>query len=126
PACRDVLPLGPALLPPESFLETEGPFAETDKLSNILQNEGEIDASVPRVPDDTALLQYTSGTTGMCKAAEITHRNLVANCELQRVYIGASDGDVALGVLPWFHITGMECQMNMMAYMGAPLVAIGR
>jgi len=29
-------------------------------------------------------------------------------------------------VLPWFHITGMECQMNMMAYMGATLVAIGR
>ncbi len=25
----------------------------------------------------------------------------------------------ALGVLPWYHITGMECQMNMMAYLGA-------
>jgi acyl-CoA synthetase (AMP-forming)/AMP-acid ligase II len=125
-AYRDFLPLGPALLPPESFLETEGPFAETDKLSKILQTEREIDAAVPRAPEETALLQYTSGTTGMCKAAEITHRNLVANCELQRVYIGVNDNDVALGVLPWFHITGMECQMNMMAYMGAPLVAIGR
>ncbi|MGZ6124232.1 MAG: AMP-binding protein, partial [Myxococcales bacterium] len=60
------------------------------------------------------------------KAAEITHGNLVSNCELQRVYIGSGDNDVALGVLPWFHITGMECQMNMMAYMGATLVAIGR
>jgi len=60
------------------------------------------------------------------EAAEITHGNLVANCELQRVYVGSGDDDVALGVLPWFHITGMECQMNMMAYLGATLVAIGR
>ena len=60
------------------------------------------------------------------KAAEITHGNLVANCELQRAYIGSGDDDVALGVLPWFHITGMECQMNMMAYLGATLVALGR
>ena len=62
--------------------------------------------------------------TGTAKAAEITHRNLVANCELQRVYVGIGEEDIALGVLPWFHITGMECQMNMMAYMGATLVAI--
>ncbi len=53
-------------------------------------------------------------------------QNLVANCELQRVYIGACDDDIVLGVLPWFHITGMECQMNMMAYLGATLVTIGR
>jgi len=42
------------------------------------------------------------------------------------VYIGACDDDIVLGVLPWFHITGMECQMNMMAYLGATLVTIGR
>src|SRR6202022_1847154 len=45
---------------------------------------------------------------------------------VERVFIGIDDGGVALGVLPWFHITGMECQMNMMAYVGATLVAIGR
>jgi long-chain acyl-CoA synthetase len=36
------------------------------------------------------------------------------------------DDDVILGVLPWFHITGMESQLNMMAYVGVPLVALGR
>ena len=76
--------------------------------------------------DDTALIQYTSGTTGVPKGAELTHGNIVANCELQRAYIGVGEDEVPLGVLPWFHITGMECQMNMMAYGGATLVALGR
>jgi acyl-CoA synthetase (AMP-forming)/AMP-acid ligase II len=101
------------------------PCPDTEAFLEILKSSRPI-SQVPRALEDTALLQYTSGTTGTAKAAEITHRNLVANCELQRVYIGAGDGDIVLGVLPWFHITGMECQMNMMAYMGATLVTIGR
>ncbi len=127
-AYRDFLPETPALPPPPSFLEAKGGPRppETFALLEVLRTAPELKAQVPRALGDTALLQYTSGTTGTAKAAEITHANLVSNCELQKVYIGAGDDDVALGVLPWFHITGMECQMNMMAYMGAPLVAIGR
>jgi acyl-CoA synthetase (AMP-forming)/AMP-acid ligase II len=49
-----------------------------------------------------------------------------ANCELQRAYVGMEEADVHLAVLPWFHITGMECQMNVMAYTGAPVVALAR
>jgi len=123
---RDFLPEQPTLPPPPSFLEAAGPFPETESFVDILRNGPELSVPVPRAPEDTALLQYTSGTTGTAKAAEITHRNLVANCELQRVYVDIDESDIALGVLPWFHITGMECQMNMMAYMGATLVAIGR
>ncbi len=124
----DFLPEKPSQPPPPSFLATRGGPrpAGTDALLDVLRTAPELKMQVPRTLSDTALLQYTSGTTGTCKAAEITHGNLIANCELQRVYIGAGDDDVALGVLPWFHITGMECQMNMMAYMGATLVAIGR
>ncbi len=122
---RDFLPAEPTLPPPPAFLEPAGPHPDTEPFLGIL-GKGQLALPVPRRPEDTALLQYTSGTTGTAKAAEITHRNLVANCELQRVYVGIDDEDVALGVLPWFHITGMECQMNMMAYMGATLVAIGR
>jgi acyl-CoA synthetase (AMP-forming)/AMP-acid ligase II len=122
---RDFLPAEPTLPPPPSFLEPLAPCPDTEAFLEILRVSRPI-TQVPRALEDTALLQYTSGTTGTAKAAEITHRNLVANCELQRVYIGAGDGDIVLGVLPWFHITGMECQMNMMAYMGATLVTIGR
>jgi acyl-CoA synthetase (AMP-forming)/AMP-acid ligase II len=125
-AYRDFLPEEPALPPPPSFLAPAKAFPGTDALLDILRDAPALAVSAPRAQSDTALLQYTSGTTGAPKAAEITHANLIANCELQRIYIGARDDDVVLGVLPWFHITGMECQMNMMVYMGATLVALGR
>ena len=121
---RDYLPAEPTLPPPPSFLEAAVPCPGTESFLETLHS-ARID-QVPRALGDTALLQYTSGTTGTAKAAEITHGNLVANCELQHVYIEAGDGDILLGVLPWFHITGMECQMNMMAYEGATMVVIGR
>ena len=122
---RDYLPAEPTLPPPPSFLEPAAPCPDTEPFLDILRSTP-IPSQVPRALDDTALLQYTSGTTGTAKAAELTHGNIVANCELQHVYIGAADDDIILGVLPWFHITGMECQMNMMAYEGATLVVIGR
>src|SRR5437868_2354853 len=125
---RDFLPETPALPPPATFMEkssAERP-PRTEALLDVLRTASELKVQVSRSLSDIALLQYTSGTTGTAKAAEITHGNLVSNCELQHVYIGSGDDDVGLGVLPWFHITGMECQMNMMAYMGATLVAIGR
>src|SRR5215471_8252199 len=121
-AYRDFLPDEPTLPPPPGFLEPAGSFSDTESFLDILRLGPDLTASEPKAPQDTALLQYTSGTTGTAKAAEITHHNLVANCELQRVYNGVDDKDVGLGVLPWFHITGMECQMNMMAYIGATLV----
>ncbi len=120
----EFLPAEPTLSPPASFLEPAAPCPDTEAFLDLLKSPPI--PQVPRALDDTALLQYTSGTTGTAKAAEITHRNIVANCELQHVYIGAADNDVILGVLPWFHITGMECQMNMMAYQGSTLVIIGR
>jgi acyl-CoA synthetase (AMP-forming)/AMP-acid ligase II len=127
-AYKDFLPENLTLPPPPSFLEARSgpPPAGTHALLDVLRTAPELKTQVPRALSDTALLQYTSGTTGTAKAAEITHGNLVCCCEMQRAYIGSGDDDVALGVLPWFHITGMECQMNMMAYMGATLVAIGR
>jgi acyl-CoA synthetase (AMP-forming)/AMP-acid ligase II len=122
----DFLPKEPALPPPPSFLAPARTFPGTDALLEILRDAPALASPAPRAKSDTALLQYTSGTTGAPKAAEITHANLIANCELQRIYIDAREDDVVLGVLPWFHITGMECQMNMMVYMGATLVALGR
>ena len=125
-AYRDYLPADPALPPPAGFAEPAREWPGNERLPDILRSAASLSEPVARALGDTALLQYTSGTTGAPKAAEITHRNLVSNCELQHQYIGSDDRDVALGVLPWFHITGMEGQMNMMAFMGATLVVIGR
>src|SRR3989440_4334120 len=125
-AYRDFLPVEPTLPPPASFLEPAIHHPGTEAFLAVVRTAPPLKAPVQRSLSDTALLQYTSGTTGTAKAAEITHRNLVANCELQYAYVGGADDPVALGVLPWVHITGMECQMNAMAYRGATLVAIGR
>jgi long-chain acyl-CoA synthetase len=125
-AYRDFLPVEPTLPPPASFLEPAIHHPGTEAFLAVVRTAPPLETPVQRSLSDTALLQYTSGTTGTAKAAEITHRNLVSNCELQYRYVGGADDEVALGVLPWFHITGMECQMNAMAYRGATLVAIGR
>lgn len=61
----------------------------------------------PTEPNDTALLCYTSGTTGRPKGAMITHRNLVTNTlALQEVWKW-TEKDVLLHVLPLFHIHGL-------------------
>ncbi|MFL5453176.1 MAG: AMP-binding protein, partial [Myxococcales bacterium] len=125
-AYRDFLPTEPTLPPPPSFLDAPAHARGTEPFLPVVRAAPPLAQPVPRSLSDTALLQYTSGTTGTAKAAEITHRNLVSNGELQYQYVGGSDDEVILGVLPWFHITGMECQMNAMAYRGTTLVAIGR
>ncbi len=125
-AYRDFLPKEPTLPVPPAFVEAARRCPDTQTFVDIVTAASPLATPRPRGLGDTALLQYTSGTTGVPKGAELTHGNIVANCELQRVFIGSSDDDVPLGVLPWFHITGMECQMNMMAYAGATLVALGR
>jgi acyl-CoA synthetase (AMP-forming)/AMP-acid ligase II len=123
----DYLPASPTLPVPPSFMAPPERFDRTESFVTVVTESKPLAVPEPRRMTDTALLQYTSGTTGFPKGAEITHGNIVANCELQRVYIDAHpEEDVVLGVLPWFHITGMECQLNLSAYLGTPLVAIGR
>ncbi len=123
----DYLPSSPTLPVPPSFATRPERFDRTESFLTVVTDSKPLTTPEPRRLTDTALLQYTSGTTGFPKGAEITHGNIVANCELQRVYIDAHpEDDVVLGVLPWFHITGMECQLNLSAYLGTPLVAIGR
>jgi acyl-CoA synthetase (AMP-forming)/AMP-acid ligase II len=124
---RDYLSATPSLPVPPALLETGHPVPpDSDDFRAVVTTAPRV--SAPHVPElsDTALIQYTSGTTGVPKGAELTHGNLVANCELQVRYVGVRDDDVILGVLPWFHITGMESQLNIMAYLGVPLVALGR
>ncbi len=63
--------------------------------------------------DDTAVILYTSGTTGKPKGAELTHANLLLNCALvmPRLLPLAPD-DVALAALPLFHSFGQTCIQN--------------
>ncbi len=74
-------------------------------------------------PTDTALLQYTGGTTGTPKAAVLTHRNLVANAEQGRAWTGAQDAtEVIYAVLPFFHAFGLTLCLGYAGRVAATLV----
>src|SRR5687768_5684046 len=80
-----------------------------------------------RDDDDTAVLLYTSGTTGTPKGAELTHSNLRTNCELAaRTLAKATEEDVLLGALPLFHSFGQTCGLNASVSVGACLSMIPR
>jgi long-chain acyl-CoA synthetase len=69
-------------------------------------------AMVERASTDTAVLLYTSGTTGIPKGAELTHANLLENCRVSRGLFEFEAGAVMLGALPLFHSFGQTCAMN--------------
>ncbi|MDX2376708.1 long-chain-fatty-acid--CoA ligase [Microbacterium sp. LRZ72] len=74
--------------------------------------------------DDTAVLQYTSGTTGTPKGAILTHRNLRANAMQGRAWVpGLREGEeVFYGILPLFHAYGMTLCLTFAMSIGARLV----
>lgn len=75
---------------------------------------------------DTALLTYTSGTTGPPKAAMTTHGNVVFSAQSYRDWVGIDSDDVILGVAPLFHITGLIGHIALSLLTGAPLVLMNR
>jgi long-chain acyl-CoA synthetase len=86
-------------------------------------------ASEPAAADprrDLAVLQYTGGTTGVAKGAMLTHANLYSNAAMTASWLPLGRGDVALGVLPYFHIYGMTAAMNAPLYAGGTVVLLPR
>ena len=83
---------------------------------------------VEREPSDLAALLFTSGTAGSAKAAMLTHRNLLSNLEqLQKQPgRGVNADDVVLGVLPMFHIFGMNVVLGLSLYAGSSVVLVER
>lgn len=77
-----------------------------------------------RGPDDTALILFTGGTTGVPKGAEITHRNLIVNATQGNAWAQFRPGDeVVYGMLPFFHAFGMIFCLVLPTLIGATLVA---
>jgi long-chain acyl-CoA synthetase len=82
---------------------------------------------VCRDGSDTAVILYTSGTTGMPKGAELTHASLVNNADITAtdlIRIGPSD--VVFGGLPLFHSFGQTCGLNAAISTGACLTLVSR
>jgi long-chain acyl-CoA synthetase len=75
--------------------------------------------------EDTAVILYTSGTTGKPKGAELTHANLARNAEVSaRTTSEIVAGDVVLGALPLFHSFGQTVGMNASLRVGACLTLV--
>jgi long-chain acyl-CoA synthetase len=78
--------------------------------------------------EDVAALQFTGGTTGVPKAAMLTHGNITTN--VQQVLAGspplAEGGERIMGVLPFFHVFAMTAVMNLGVAIGAELVLMPR
>ncbi len=77
--------------------------------------------------DDTAVILYTSGTTGKPKGAELTHANLYGNAKTKlETLIQLTEDDVILGALPLFHSFGQTAAMNAGMMAGACLTLLPR
>jgi long-chain acyl-CoA synthetase len=89
-------------------------------------------AMVERADDDLAVLLFTSGTAGLPRAAMLTHGNLRANIDQIRATTAspaagpATADDVALGVIPLFHIFGLNAVLGLALTVGATVVLVER
>jgi long-chain acyl-CoA synthetase len=79
-----------------------------------------------RAADDTAVILYTSGTTGKPKGAELTHSNLRQNVAASARLFDLGVGDVIFGGLPLFHSFGQTCTMNAAISKGATVTLLPR
>jgi long-chain acyl-CoA synthetase len=75
--------------------------------------------------EDTAVLLYTGGTTGVPKGAELSHRNIMVNAVQTKVWFNAIDGEeIVLAALPASHSYGMTTAMNFPLICGATVLLI--
>ena len=105
------------------------PYNGTSILKWNILRSGKDTYSAPNVrPEDTALLQYTGGTTGLSKGCVLTHANLGANiqqCHAMLSNLG-QDREIFLGILPYFHIYGLTVCVNFPVMLGATVVPFPR
>ncbi len=105
----------------------DGGDASVERLDELAASAKGIEAIVPRDAHDTAVVLYTSGTTGKPKGAEITHLNVTMNVVVSAQHsFDIDETDVVLGCLPLFHTFGQTCCMNTSFYVGATVVMLPR
>ena len=104
----------------------------SDKITsfNKLCSHGDKVTAVDINPsEDVALFQYTGGTTGVPKAAILTHSNVSSNAEQVRLWLastGKTSHETFLGVLPFFHVFAMTAVMNLSIITASKLILLPR
>lgn len=101
-------------------------------LGQLMYGQAPVFETHAAAPDDTAVLLFTSGTTGQPKCAELTHFNMATNAIVTRDLLmpmlkhGAGAVNKCLVTLPLFHSTGQTAQMNGGISAGMTLVLLPR
>jgi long-chain acyl-CoA synthetase len=113
------------------YLMTNNPDAvspyEGAQTSNMMmRDQPPTFETVMTEPDDTAVILYTSGTTGKPKGAELSQMNMLMNARLTDTMYERRDHDVHLIALPLFHSFGQSVQLNAGIYNRATLVLLPR
>jgi long-chain acyl-CoA synthetase len=101
-------------------------LVEPGDFERLLGRSERVAEPVPRDGGDTAVILYTSGTTGTPKGAELTHENLRRNVDIAVGLFGMDGETVTLGALPLFHSFGQTCGLNATIRAGGCLTLIPR
>jgi long-chain acyl-CoA synthetase len=106
--------------------EADSPIDGAETLGAALTGQPATFDTALTGPTDTAVILYTSGTTGQPKGAELSHANLLFNALTCNRQFGAAEHEVHLITLPLFHSFGSTVQMNAGFAVGATLVLLPR
>jgi long-chain acyl-CoA synthetase len=85
-----------------------------------------IEEVCPKSDDDTAVVLYTSGTTGQPKGAELTHGSIGSNIKACLPLYEPTETDVFFGGLPFFHVFGQTCTLNVSVACGSEVTLLPR
>ncbi|WP_415720757.1 long-chain-fatty-acid--CoA ligase [Photobacterium ganghwense] len=106
--------------------QTQHKFEGQPTLNSFIHDVEPLEDYVQREADDTCVILYTSGTTGLPKGAELTQNNIVMNAMVAQNIMATQGSEVHLITLPLFHTFGQTVHLNAGVLSGAKLVLVPR
>jgi long-chain acyl-CoA synthetase len=99
--------------------------ADTVWFQEVLAGASSIPTPVEVGWDDTAILMYTGGTTGVSKGAQLTHKNILVNATQCKMWVNAAEAqDITVTALPLYHSYAMTTCMNISTLTGGTMLLI--